>query len=187
MDHTAVFFAGEQGEQRGFEVRRLRFVFDARADQVRQLLQLISGFVVAGFNLVRPRAGNQDNFLPQMIKSNHLVKQHQVDVLKCAVLVGEVQRGFGIADVRVGEITDQAAGKRRHPLNFGAVVFVEQAADRRPGVGDLFGELRACTDAEFAALARQLCRGVEPEEGVPSPLPGVLGAFQHVAVAADMF
>jgi len=51
-------------------------MFCAGTDKVCKLFQLISRFMVIGFDIIRTRPGNQNDFLTQVIKCNHFIKQH---------------------------------------------------------------------------------------------------------------
>ena len=65
-----------------------------------------------------------------MIKSDHLVKKHQIHVLKPLRVAGiQTQGRLGVFQIVVGEISDKAAGKGRKVGKPGAFVFLDYLTD----------------------------------------------------------
>ena len=66
----------------------------------------------------------QDDLLLQIVKADHLVKEHQVEVVEMfLILCVQLQVGFGVFDKIIGEVAHQTAGEGGKALNFRAFVF----------------------------------------------------------------
>ena len=133
--------------------------------------------------------GYQDYLLVYVVESYYLVEQHEVNVLEpLLVLRVEVQGGFAVLYVVVGEVPHQTSGERREALQLRAGVLLHEFLDVRRrvrlvrGLGLSGNDVLHC---EFAVGAGKLQLGVVAEEGVASPFFLVLDAFKYVNMAAD--
>ena len=65
-------------------------------------------------NLPHSHGRLPDNLLAEMVKCDDLIKQHQIHILKMlAILDRSSHRGLRIAQIIIGKISDQPAGKGR--------------------------------------------------------------------------
>ena len=138
--------------------------------------------------MVAPRVHDQDDLLPEMVKCDYLVEQHQVYILKALFVICVQHKGrLGVFDVIVGKIPDEPAGKGRQVFHTRAAVIREHLPY------DLFRVLCFHRDGgtgpqgEHAVCTAQLQRGVKPKKRVPAPHAAALRRFEQVAVAADIF
>ena len=149
---------------------------------------------ISGFDAVRVGkvdAGDDLELLLKVVEHDDLVEQHQVDIAEVAIgQLALAQARFGVLDVVVSEVSDKAAGKRRHARHGGAGVAGKHIADGVAGMLDvpLIGAhkfaLCAFTNAKQAVCAGQLHGGVAAKERIAPPGAPLLGAFEQKAMAA---
>ena len=149
----------------------------------------VGGFDAVGVGEVR--AGDDLELLLKVVEHDDLVEQHQVDIAEVAVVqLVLAQARLGVFDVVVSEVSDKAAGERRHARHGGAGVAGMHVADGVAGMLDvpLDGAHRfalcALADAEQAVCAGQLHGWVAAKERIAPPGAPLLGAFEQKAVAA---
>ena len=88
LHHTAVAVPVEQGGKVPQQPARLLLPGGALLQQRRHVFQLHHCLIVAGFRILQRHIGNEDNLLPQMVKGDHLIKQHQVHILELLTVLG---------------------------------------------------------------------------------------------------
>ena len=148
-----------------------------------------SAFCVLVFEVACGDVGYQHDLLVYVVEGDYLVEQHEVNVLEpLLVLRVEVQGGFAVFYVVVGEVPHQTSGERREALQLRAGVLLHEFLDVRRRVRLVRGLGLSGNDVlngEFAVGAGKLQLGVVAEEGVASPFFLVLDAFKYVNMAAD--
>ena len=151
-----------------------------------QTVQPEDGFVIVRFQRVRLQRHIHDehDLLPQVIKGNHLIEQHQVHILEilrvlrlCAGL------WLTVAEVIVGKVAYKAAGEGGQVCKARAFVLGQNLPQHLRGV--------LCFKSEFPGLhhaipAGDLHFGIQTQNGVAAPLFAGLGALQQVAVGGDV-
>ena len=123
LNHLAIlFFRKQRGDLPEKPSRRFLLLL-AVPQKLFQLLDVPYGFPVIGFGVVRLHIGDQDNFLPYIVKCDDLIEQHQVDVPEL-LRVGNVppDARLAVSEIIVGEIPHQSAGERRKVRKPGASV-----------------------------------------------------------------
>ena len=95
---------------------RLLFAF-AVPQQVREGLQVVLRLAVSGFRVVERDIDDEDDFLPDVVERDDLVKQHQVRVAEPFGVDGLPPDGrFAVTEVIVGEVPDESAREGRQSL-----------------------------------------------------------------------
>ena len=88
LDHGAVCSLIEEGrhlpQQPPAGLTLLRTV----PEQVLKTLQFPDRFVVAGFRVTQVHVNYQNNLLPEVVKSDHFVEEHQINVLELLRVLG---------------------------------------------------------------------------------------------------
>ena len=153
----------------------------AVADQVRHAVQLPHGSGVVGFNVIQRHVDDEDDFLPQVVKGDELIKQHQVHIAEAFGVSGvQVQGRLKILDVVISKVADKAARKRRQIGQPRAFIFGQHGADGIVGVGAGDG---GTVLVHRAVQAGELQLRLKAQKGVAPPLLVILSRFQQKAVA----
>ena len=130
LDQRRIFFRRKlRAEVRGHMSARLldrRFALQ----KVPHLPQGLDRRRIVFFQPVELHIDKQDDFLPVVVKSDNLRKEHEVHILKAlAVPVREPQGRLRIFHIIVSKVADQAAGKGREFRNARRAVAIEQRPD----------------------------------------------------------
>ena len=144
--------------------------------------------VVFRLQILTADVDDEDDLLPEMVKSDNLVKEHQVHIFKpFFVLCIQLQGRFCVFHVIVGEISYQSAGEGGHSFQSWAFVFFYDLPDILAGMLGLKHHGRSVFDGQCSVRAGQLQLRVVTQKRVAPPLFIVLDGFQHIAVSADPF
>ena len=109
---------------------------DSRIRFLGHPLQLGAGGGVGDVQVLRAGADDQDELLPEVVEDHHLLKQHQVHILKALLVLGvQHQRGLGVFYVIIREVAHQSAGKGRQAGRARAFVGGEQLPQGLAGMG----------------------------------------------------
>ena len=121
-----------------------------------------------------------------MVKGNDLVKEHQVHIVKVAVLCGgQLQPRLAVFGVVVGKVAHQPAGKGGQLPQSGAFVPLQQGSNMGLWTAGKGARAVLVNYSAFAVLAVDLRLGIKAQEGVPPGAFLVFAGLQHIAVAAD--
>ena len=153
--------------------------------QISQVLQRPDRPVVAGLGIGEAHVGHQDQLLPEVVKGDDLVEEHQVHVPELLrILCLPLCRGLLIGQVIVGEIPYQASGEGGEVVEFRAFVVRQDL----PQIGGgILGPEGQAPHLHLPVQAGDLQLRVEAQEGVPPPLLPAVHGFQDVAVGGDVF
>ena len=163
---------------------RLTLLFSG-LKQLRKLTKLHDRPVVGRLPLIQLHVCNQDDLLPEIVKSDHLIKKHQIHVPELfRILRSCPHRRFAIAQIIVGKISHKTSGKGRQVGEPGTSVV-------RKHLPDIAGRvLRVKTDASrlhFPIPAGDLKPGIESQEGIASPCLILLCRLQQITVGRHIF
>ena len=185
LDHRAVSGLVEQRRDLAQQMPRCLAALLTVAEQVGHAFELQRGLVVVRLHLVQRHIGDQDDLLPQVVKGDDLVKQHQIYIFE---ILGVLRLGAGfrlaVTEVIVGEVADQTSCKRRQTGQARAFVPGEDVPQDAGRVVGLQGHIPG---AQSTVDARYLHLGVVAQKGVAPPLFVGLGGFQQVAVRRNIF
>ena len=163
--------------------------FLLRCSGLQQLCQLVQpqdGFVIVRFQRIRLQRHihDQHDLLPQVVKGDHLIEQHQIHILEVlGVLCRGTGFGFAVAEVIIGEISHKAAGEGGQVCKARAFILRQNFPQRLRG--------GLCFKGQFPGLHHAIPAGdlhfrIKAEKGVAAPLFAGLGAFQQIAVGGDV-
>ena len=185
LDHLTVLFAVEQRRDLAGQFSCGLFLFRAVSDQVGKLSELCGRLVVADLDIVELHVDDQNDLLPHIVEGDHLVEQHQVNILeRLAVLDLTSHARFAVAEIIVGKVADKAAGEGRKMHKPRALVGRQDLA--QIGGGIVGSELYvACL--HHAADTGDLHLRIEAEEGVASPAVVCLCGLEHITVGGYRF
>ena len=149
------------------------------------MLQRQHGLVVAGVRIVQRHVDDENDFLAEMVKSDDLVKEHQVQILEGVTVNGfTVGSRFAVAQIVVSEISDEPAGKRRQIRQMGALVAAEKLAQiaRR-----IVGVQRDVAEGHRAARAGNRQFWIKSEKRVAAPALVGQCRLEQIAVTGNIF
>ena len=139
--HFAVFLFLKKRLEIGEAVSGLRFCRLSVPDQVSHLLQLEQSVIVFRIQVIQTDVNNQNDLLAVVVKGNHLVEQHQVNILESLGVHGvQMKRGFCIFQIIIGEITNQPAGERGKVVKAGTLVLLQDLTDKVSRIFGIEGE-----------------------------------------------
>ena len=174
----------ERGDVAGQFSGRFGFAV-AVPQEVCHLTQLQHCLVVAGFPVREPHIDDQNDFLPHMVEGDHLVEQHEVQILEAFGILGLTARGgFTVEEVVVGEVSHQSAGKGGQIVETRTFVIRENLPQH---VGGTVGGKAQMIDLHLSVHAGDLHLRVVAQKGVASPFFTLLRRFQQIAVRRDVF
>ena len=185
FDHGAVFGPAEQGRDLPGQPAGFVLGHGAFRKNFLQLRQLQLRPVTAGLALFQPDIDDQNDFLAEVVKGNHLVKEHQVHILEMlGILRFPAGCGLGVIQIIVGEVTGQAAGEGRKLRNPRAFVFRQDLAQH--GGGMIRFQLQIA-DLHFAVGAGNAQLRIEAQKGVAAPMLLRFRRLQQKAVGRNVF
>ena len=82
LDHPAAGLPVEQRRDLAQQAAGLLLLLLPGAEQLAELFELEHGFVVAGFRVLKRHIDDQNDLLTEVVKRDHLVKKHEIDVLE---------------------------------------------------------------------------------------------------------
>ena len=117
LDHAAKsFFVVKSGDIAQQFPARLLFLLPG-SEEGSQLLELQNSLVVTGFQIIQPHIDYKDDLLPEMVKGDDLVEEHQVEVLKTfGILDFPADCRFAVSQIMIGKIPYQSTGERGEAL-----------------------------------------------------------------------
>ena len=125
-----------------------------------------------------PTVTDQDDLLSVVIKCDHLIKQHQIDVPELfLILCVQSKRRLRIFDIVVCKISNQTAGQRRELFDLRRAVFFDHPCNHLRRILCFKLLDMVCCNCHLMVHAGQLHRRIEPKKAVPSPLLVVLRTF----------
>ena len=93
------------------------------AQKINQLTKIPYSLVIIGFRLIQPHVDDQDDLLAHMVKSNDLVKEHEVHVAEVfCVLRLSSRTWFAVAEIVKGKIAYKTACEGRQVIKMRAPV-----------------------------------------------------------------
>ena len=135
LHHAAIPLFVEQCPEIGSAAARFQRSHLPIGEKPSHGLQFHLCLVILCLQILAADVDDEDHFLPEMIKGNDLVEQHQIHVFKpFFILRSKLQRRFCIFHVIVGEISYQSAGEGRQPLNPWTFVFFYNLPDVLAGM-----------------------------------------------------
>ena len=115
-----------------------------------------------------------------MVEGDHLVKQHQVDVLKgLGVLCLTADGRLTVSQIVIGKVAHKSAGKRRKEIKPRTFVLGKDLADLAGGIVRMEGE---ASGLHLPVHAGDLQFRIEAQKGVAAPSVVRHGRFQHITV-----
>ena len=173
----------EGGHRAGEAAGRLCLLLPG-AQEAAHLLQLQHRLVVVDLHVLQGHVHHEDDLLPQMVKGDDLVKEHQVHILEgLAVRDVTLRRGFLVGQVIVGEVPHQPPGEGGQARQPGAAVGRQHLAEIGSGI---LGRKPQAPCLHLPVPAGDLQLGVVAQKGVPPPLLVGQGGFQQVAVGGHV-
>ena len=154
-------------------------------EQVLKTLQFPDRFVVAGFRVTQVHVNYQNDLLPEVVKGDHFVEEHQINVPKLLRVLGlsSGSRLF-VSQVIVRKVSYQSSGKGRQSFQPGTFVIVQDLPQIDSRVVGLKCQV---SHLHLPVQACDLQLGVKAKEGISPPLLPVLHRFQNIAVAGHIF
>ena len=145
-----------------------RFIlFFAVAEKLCELTEFHNRFVITGFRLIQRHIYDENNFLPEMIKCDHFIKEHQINILKrLSVFHITFDGRLAVGEIIIGEVSDKTACKGRKIIETGAFVTGKNLAEIAGRAIRLDLEI---ANLHLAVNASDLHFGIKSKEGIPSP------------------
>ena len=157
----------------------------ALRQQLSELPELQHRAAVASVGVVQRHVHDQHDLLPEVVKGDHLVKQHQVHIPEgLGVLHLPAHAGLAVAQVVVGEIAHQPAGEGGQLFKARALVLGQDLPQHR---GRVVGLYLDAARLQLAVQAGDLQLRVVAQEGIAAPLLLLRHRFQHIAVGGHLF
>ena len=123
LHHVTVAFPVKQGRKVSQQMPGRFLLGDAGLLQRRHALQFHHCLVVPGFRILQRHIGNEDDLLPEVVKGDYLIEQHQIHVLEILRVPGlQIHGRLCILQKVVGEVSHQSAGKGRQLRQSGAFI-----------------------------------------------------------------
>ena len=167
LHHAAELFPVKQRRHLPQEPAGRLPLLCAVPQQLHKLSELHHSLVVAGLRLVQGHIDHENELLPQVVKGDDLVKEHQVEVPKgLRVLHLRPDRWLAVPEIVIREVSHQSAGEGREGIEPGAFVSLQDLAQVRGGV------LRPKPEASGPHLSIPACdlqSGIKAQEGVAAP------------------
>ena len=86
--------------------------------------------LIARLSLGKGHIYNQENLLQEVVKTDYLVKEHQVQILEVLlILSGKMKAVLLILDKVIGKVSNQSSGKGRGPGYLGRLVLLKDLPD----------------------------------------------------------
>ena len=150
--------------------------------------QRVSGPRVVILRVLAAHEGEQQDFLPQVVESDDLVEEHQIQVPEAFRIVCVQGQGrLRVLDIIVGPIPHETSREGRQGIQARAPVFRGDTADRLAGMTDRFRGRPSVPHGQDAVAAGQFQLRVVSQKGVPTPLLAVFHRLQEKRVAAGAF
>ena len=108
--------------------RKILFFFTI-FQKLCQMFQLQNSLVVADLRISKGNIDHKDNFLPDMVKGNYFIKEHQIQILEgivCSVVAAD--RRLAVSKIVIGKISYQSSCKRRKIIKTRTFVFTKYLA-----------------------------------------------------------
>ena len=152
--------------------------------QFRKLSELQHRLVVAGLRLVQGHIDHKNELLPEMVKGDDLVKEHQVKIPKfLPVLYLRPDGRLAVPQIVIGEVSHKPAGEGREMVKTGAFVLLQDLTQ-------VSGRVRRwevqASGPHLPVPAGDLQTGVKAQEGVASPGLMAGRGLQHITVSGDL-
>ena len=154
-------------------------------EKIRELMKLHDRFSVSGLRVSERHVDDERDLLPQMVKGDDLVKEHEIDVLEgLAVLHGASHGRLTVAEIIIGKISDQSARKGWEIIKSRAPEVGEDLSEITGRILRLYSE---AADLHFPVYACDIELRIVSEEGIAAEGLIGLGGFQEIAVRRDIF
>ena len=102
----------------------------AVSDKLCHFLQFLYCRFIRCLKVICHHAGDQENFLFEVIKYDHLVKKHQVHIPEILLFfIFQFQFWLAVFNVIVGEISYQPACERRHIFHHRSFIFPDDFSE----------------------------------------------------------
>ena len=86
--------------------------------------------LIARLALGKGHIHNQENLLQEVVKTDYLVKEHQVQILEVLlILSGKMKAVLLILNKVISEVSNQSSGKGRSPGYLGRLVLLKDLPD----------------------------------------------------------
>ena len=123
LNHAAELFPAKQRRHLpGKPSSRFLFLC-AVTEKICKLLDFHYRFIVAGFYIGEPHIHDQDDLLPDVIKGNNLVKQHQVNIFESFCILHTAAHGrFAVSQIIVRKISYEPSRKGRKIVKTGTPI-----------------------------------------------------------------
>ena len=153
--------------------------------KIAELGKLHDCLVVADLYVIKRHIDDEDDLLFQMIEGDHLVEQHQINVLEVlCILRVTFHAWFAVSEIIIGKIADQSAREGRQIIKTRTLVFAEDLPQicRR-----IIGFDLEVSELHFPFYAGDLHLWLKAEKGIPAPCFVRLSRFQHIAMCRNIF
>ena len=152
--------------------------------QFCKLSELQNRLVVAGLRLVQGHIDHKNELLPEMVKGDDLVKEHQVKIPKfLPVLYLRPDGRLAVPQIVIGEVSHKPAGEGREMVKAGAFVLLQDLTQ-------VSGRVRRwevqASGPHLPVPAGDLQTGVKAQEGVAAPGLMAGRGLQHITVSGDL-
>ena len=184
LHHSAEVLPAEQRRHRAQEPPGTVLLLCSGPQQLHKLSELQHRLVVAGLRLVQGHIDHENELLPQMVKGNDLVKEHQIKIPKfLAVLHLRPDGRLAVPQIVIGEVSHKPAGEGREMVKAGAFVLLQDLTQVSGWVRRW--EVKA-SGPHLPVPAGDLKTGIKAQEGVASP--GLMAGcgLQHIAVGGNL-
>ena len=142
--------------------------------------KFLRGLIIARLWIREWHIDDQDDLLPKVIKSNDLVKKHQIHILKrFGIQCVPPDRRFAVFEVVIREIPDKTAGKGGKMGKAWTFVLTKNLAEV---IGRMVGFQGDISDVHLAVKTTDLQLWVKAQKGVASPSFIFGDGFQKIAV-----
>ena len=136
-------------------------------------------------SIIRFDIHNQENLLLEMIKSNQLIKQHQINIGKFRLaLFIHTHIRLAVAHKIKAKGADKTAGKVRQAFNLRCLVFLQNMADAAQGIVLLILHGSTADDFRITVGYFQTQHRIIAYKGITRPVLTALNALQKEVIAA---
>ena len=153
--------------------------------KIRKLLQLHNSLIVTNFHILQRHINNQNQLLPDIVECDHLVKQHQINILKIfGILYLTPHSRFTVSQIIIGKVSDKSARKGRQIRKPGTLIICKNLSQIIRRIIRFDPDV-SCLDLTIDASDLHL--GIKSKKGIPSPLIICPCRFKHITMRRYIF
>ena len=130
LNHRTIFLLRKEWAKLWCDLTRRDLCRCAMLYKIHDFFNFCETSVIFLFQILCPCIGDDVYLLTKIIKSDHLVKQHKVDILKPFLIVGiQIKLWFAVLNIIIRKVSDQSSGKAWKIFYFWTGVFFQDLLD----------------------------------------------------------